>query len=278
MATPTLTKHTLDGALGPILVDILGAGRSSPRPAAVIVHGFKGFKDWGMFPVLSARLARAGYTAVSFNMSGSGVDDRGESVFPDRFGHNTFSAELSDLGAVLAALRAGQLGVTAPSGVGLVGHSRGGGISILQAARDPGVRALVTWAAISHVDRYPGQDAEWRARGHIVIENSRTKQQLPLYTDVLDDIVQNRGGSLDIRGAAARIAVPWLIAHGAADPTVPAAEAEALARASGRATTELLLIEGAGHTFGATHPLKAETPELSRVMEQTVAWMRALSG
>ena len=275
MATPSLTKHTLDGALGPILVDVLGAGRSSLRPAVVIVHGFKGFKDWGMFPVLAARLARAGYTAVSFNMSGSGVDDRGESVFPDRFGHNTFSAELVDLGAVLAALAAGQLGVTAPPAIGLVGHSRGGGISILQAARDSRVRALVTWAAISHVDRYPGQDAEWRARGHIVIENARTKQQLPLYTDILDDILQNRGGSLDIRGAAARIAVPWLIVHGTADPTVPATEAEALARASGRATTELLLIENAGHTFGAAHPLKSESPDLSRVIERTVGWLGA---
>jgi pimeloyl-ACP methyl ester carboxylesterase len=125
------------------------------------------------------------------------------------------------------------------------------------------------------VDRYPGQDAEWRARGHIVIENARTKQQLPLYTDILDDVLQNRGGSLDIRGSAARIAVPWLIVHGTADPTVPAAEAEALARASGRATTELLLIENAGHTFGAAHPLKSESPDLSRVIERTVGWLGA---
>jgi len=277
MATPTLTKHTLPGVLGPILVDVLAAGRTSPRPAVVIVHGFKGFKDWGMFPVLAARLARAGYTAVSFNMSGSGIDDSGESAWPDRFSHNTFSAELADLGTVITALAAGELGVAPPTAIGLVGHSRGGGMSILQAARDQRVRALVTWAAISHVERYAGQEAEWRARGHLVIENSRTRQQLPLYTDALDDIERNRGGSLDIRGAAARIAVPWLVVHGTADPTVPAAEAEALVQASGRASTQLVLVENAGHTFGATHPLKAEPPELGQVIQQTVGWMGALA-
>ena len=46
-----------------------------PGPAVVVLHGFKGFKDWGMFPVFSERLARAGVTAVTPNLSGSGVDD-----------------------------------------------------------------------------------------------------------------------------------------------------------------------------------------------------------
>jgi dienelactone hydrolase len=277
MATPALAKHTLDGALGPILVDVLAAGRGSPRPAVVIAHGFKGFKDWGMFPVLASRLARAGHTAVSFNMSGSGVDDRGQSAWPGRFGHNTFSAELADLATVIDALAAGGLGVAPPSALGLVGHSRGGGVAILQAGRDDRVRALTTWAAISHVDRYAGQEDEWRARGHIVIENSRTKEQLPLYTELLDDIERNRRGSLDIRAAAARITVPWLIIHGTADPTVPSAEAEALATASGRPSTELLLVTGAGHTFGATHPLGSESAELRQVIDRTVEWMAAIA-
>src|ERR687894_562892 len=78
MATPSLTKHSLPGALGPILLDVRASGRSVPRPAVVIVHGFKGFKDWGMFPHLADRLGLAGFTAISLNMSGSGVDDSGD--------------------------------------------------------------------------------------------------------------------------------------------------------------------------------------------------------
>src|SRR3954465_9188090 len=111
MATPTLTKHSLPGDLGQILVDVRAGGRKSPRPAVLVVHGFKGFKDWGMFPPFAERLARAGFTAVTLSLSGSGVDDAGEFSLPDRFGHNTFSAELQDLQRVLDPLLAGDLGV-----------------------------------------------------------------------------------------------------------------------------------------------------------------------
>src|SRR3954453_2419477 len=107
MATPALTKHSLTGVLGQILIDIRSASRKTPRPAVAVVHGFKGFKDWGMFPHLAERLARAGFTAVTFNLSGSGVDDAGEFSLPDRFAHDTFTAGLTDLGRVLDALSEG---------------------------------------------------------------------------------------------------------------------------------------------------------------------------
>jgi dienelactone hydrolase len=275
MATPTLTKHSLPGALGQILVDVLAGGRSSPRPAVIVIHGFKGFKDWGMFPHLAERLARAGFTAVSFNLSGSGVDDAGEFSLPDRFGHNTFSAELQDLGRVIDALENGELGVPEPSATGLVGHSRGGGIAVLQAARDSRVRVLVTWAAISRVERWSAAErAAWRTAGHTEIQNARTGQILPLYTDVLDDIEQN-AESLDIEAAAEAIKVPWLIIHGTTDESVGFSEAESLKAASARRKTRLLPIEGGGHTFGATHPWNSTTPQLDSVFDATLSWLGA---
>jgi dipeptidyl aminopeptidase/acylaminoacyl peptidase len=272
MSTPTLTKSTLPGSLGEIFVDVRGGGRRSPRPAIVILHGFKGFKDWGVFPPFAERLARAGFTAVSLNVSGSGVDDRGEAVFTERFGRNTFSGELHDVGVVVDALAAGELGVAPPSVIGIVGHSRGGGMAVLQTARDPRIRALVTWAAISHVDRMPGMAKAWREAGHIVVENSRTGQKLPLFTDVLDDVEQNGNGTLDIPLAASRVNVPWLIVHGTDDPTVPVSEAERLGAASGRVTTQLVTLDNAGHTFGASHPFQGFTPVLDRVVTSTISW------
>lgn len=278
MATPTLSRHRLPGALGEILIDVRAGGRGSPRPAVLVLHGFKGFKDWGMFPVLADRLARAGLTAVSLNLTGSGVDDSGEFVFPERFGHNTFSAELADLHTALDALAAGELGVAAPAGIGLLGHSRGGGVAVLEAARERRIRALVTWAAISDVERWPRADwPAWRTRGRLDVVNSRTGQVLPLYTDVLDDIERHRA-ELDVEGAAARIEVPWLIVHGAADEAVNVHEARLLAAASERGTTELVIIPGAGHTFGAKHPWGGSTPALDQVMDRTVAWFAGYVG
>lgn len=275
MATPTLTKHSLPGLLGPILVDVRAGGRTSPRPAVLVVHGFKGFKDWGMFPPLAERLALAGFTAVSLNLSGSGVDDAGEFSLPDRFGHNTFSAEVQDIGHVIDALFQAQLGVSAPSTVGLVGHSRGGGVGILRTAQDPRIRALVTWSAISAVERWTDTEcAAWRAAGHTEIRNARTGQVLPLYTDVLDDI-EHHADSLDIQAAAARIRIPWLIIHGTEDESVRFSEAESLKAASVRKTTQLLPIERGAHTFGATHPWQSTTPQLDNVFDATVQWLAA---
>lgn len=275
MATPTLTKHSVPGALGQILIDVRAGGRTYSRPAVLILHGFKGFKDWGMFPPLAQRLALAGFTAVSPNLSGSGVDDAGEFSLPDRFGHNTFSAELQDAGRIVETLMRGELGVPPPSTLGVLGHSRGGGIAVLQTARDTRIRALVTWSAISRVERWPqDQRVSWRAVGHTEIKNARTGQVLPLYTDVLDDIEQN-SESLDIQAAAARVKAPWLIIHGTEDESVGFSEAEALKAASRGNQTRLLPIERGGHTFGATHPWHSSTPQLDTVFDSTVEWLAA---
>jgi dienelactone hydrolase len=270
MATPTLTQHRLPGVLGEILIDVRAGGRGSPRPAVVVVHGFKGFKDWGLWPALAERLARAGLSAVTLNLSGSGVDDSGEFVYPERFGHNTFSAELQDLRRVTDALAGGELGVAPPSAVGLLGHSRGGGIAVLHAASDARIKALATWAAISTVERWPAsQRAAWRSAGVNEVKNVRTGQVLPLYPDVLDDI-ERHAAALDIEAAAARVAVPWLIVHGTDDEAVALAEGERLAAAAPGA--RFLAVEGAGHTFGAIHPWGGATPALERVEDTTLAF------
>ena len=273
MSTPTLTHHQIPGALGPLLIDVRGGGRTSPRPAVVVIHGFKGFKDWGMFPPAAERLAQAGFTVVTFNFSGSGVDAQGEFAFADPFGRNTYSLELEDIDRVLAALEHGELGTAAPSSLGLLGHSRGGGGAILHAAGDPRIRALVTWSAIATVDRWPAATREsWRQRGILDIVNARTGQVLPLYTDLLDDLEQNGGGSLDIEAAAARMAAPWLIVHGTDDETVAFADAERLRAASAAPVTELLAVEGAGHTFGTVHPWAGMPPEFDQVLRASTTW------
>src|SRR5213076_864217 len=85
-----------------------------------------GFKDWGFFPYVADRLARAGLAVVSFNFSGAGVGD-GSDTFeePERFGHNTYTNELRDLDIVLDALTQGAFGFQL-SAYGLFGHSAGG--------------------------------------------------------------------------------------------------------------------------------------------------------
>jgi uncharacterized protein len=276
MATPTLTKHALSGTLGEILVDVRAGGRGSPRPAVVVVPGFKGFKDWGMFPPFAERLARAGISAVSVNLSGSGVDDAGDFTLIDRFGHNTYSAELDDALQVVDALVRGALGVAPPSSIGLVGHSRGGGIGVLAAAEDRRIAALATWAAISSVERWsPAEQRAWREAGMKEIVNTRTGQRLPLYPDVLDDIERHAGDRLNILAAAERLAIPWLIVHGAEDESVSPLEGEALHAAARSDRVRHVPVHGAGHTFGAVHPWRGETPAFRLVADETLGFLAA---
>lgn len=231
-------------------------------PPVLIVHGFKGFKDWGFFPLLAERLAAAGWMACRFNLSGSGLgEDPDRFSERERFERNTYSREQADIAVLVEALAAGALpGLAGPAPrLGLFGHSRGGGGAILAAARDPRVAALVTWAAIATVDRYdPATCAAWRRQGSLCVENARTGDVFALGTDLLDDIEQNRA-ALDILAAAGRLAIPSLVVHGEADEAVPLAEGEAIAAALGP-RGRLLRIAGAGHTFGAAHPPAPAAP------------------
>jgi len=281
MATPIHTTFELTAADGgPLRGDVRTAAGEAPRPAVVICHGFKGFKNWGFFPHLADRLARGGLSAVSVNFASSGVGPEGDRFSEaERFGRGTFGRDLQDLGRLVETLRAGRLpGVrAAPSAVGLFGHSRGGGLAVLHAGGDPDVGALVTWSAIGSPFRWgPETIRKWKADGRIQITNQRTGEVLPLYLDVLDELEGDRDGRFDMAAAAERVRVPWLIVHGEADETVSVREAQLLHKASDE-RAELLVVRHGSHTFGARHPWAGSTRELDQAMDATVGWfLRAL--
>jgi pimeloyl-ACP methyl ester carboxylesterase len=99
-------------------------------------------------------------------------------------------------------------------------------------------------------------------------KNTRTGQILPLYTGILDE-VDTRPEELDIESAARQIIVPWLLAHGAADESVPLGEGEVLEACAG-SHTRFLSIPGAGHTYGAVHPWKGMTPALETLFDASI--------
>src|ERR1051325_4064386 len=117
--------------------------------------------------------------------------------------------------------------------------------------------------------RWTADDVKtWRGRGFTEITNSRTGQVMRLGTDLLEDVELHGKTKVNIESAAAKVRVPWLIVHGTGDETVPSEEAERLhSRAKGVST--LRLIEGAGHTFEAKHPLNQIPPALEKVVSET---------
>jgi pimeloyl-ACP methyl ester carboxylesterase len=137
------------------------------------------------------------------------------------------------------------------------------------------VRSVVTWAAVDHFLRWDAAQIEqWRRDGRIEVVNTRTGQVLPIGRDALDDIDAHGDEALNILAAAGRLRVPWLVVHGSADPAVPVSVARRLAARSG-APTELLLMDGADHTFGVRHPWAGSTREFDEVLERTVGHLTA---
>jgi uncharacterized protein len=259
------------------LVDLPDA--AGPRPTIVICHGFKGFMEWGFFPVTATLLATRGFSVVRFNLSGTGMRPGDELVTdPAAFRDNTHSRELEEVLAVLAAV-GGEIaaGRVDRSRLGLLGHSRGGGNAILAAAepawRDE-IRALVTWASIARVDRYSDEHKEvWRRTGELPVTNARTGQRLSLGLPLLADLEEN-ASRLDIRAAAGKGKSPWLIVHGEEDESVPVDEARQLATAAVNAHRqhEVLLLPGAQHTFGCRHPFVGPTRDLIAALNATQTW------
>jgi pimeloyl-ACP methyl ester carboxylesterase len=235
----------------------------------LVLHGFKGFKDWAFFPYVCRKLAAAGHAVVSFNFSGSGIGPDPERFTElEAFAANTLSREVEEVGWVADWTMAGDLLPRRPQRLGLLGHSRGGGEAVVHAASDPHVGALVTWSAVSTFDRWSeATRAEWRESGRIYVLNSRTGQQMPLDVGLLEDF-EARREALDVERAAARVEAPWLIVHGERDETVELHEAKVLARSSRGARLEILA--DAGHTFEVGHPFGGPSPQLDHALRTTI--------
>jgi dienelactone hydrolase len=277
VATMSKTSFELTGVDGgPLRGEVRTAGGGVDRPAVIICHGFKGFKDWGFFPHLAVRLANAGMTVVTFNFSGSGVGPDGESFSePERFRRATISNDLTDVRIVSDALMMGGLvaGLAVPRALGALGHSRGGAVALLFAARRPECQALVTWSAIASFLRWDEATvARWRATGRMDITNVRTGDVLPLFSGYLDDLDADSEGELNLMRAAADLAIPWLVVHGDADESVSLDDAHELVNAAASDTATLAVVKDGSHTLGARHPWAGSTPQLDEGMDRTVEW------
>ncbi|WP_158797781.1 S9 family peptidase [Pedobacter sp. L105] len=221
------------------------------QPNILFVHGFKGFKDWGAHNLVASNFASAGYRYFKFNLSHNGVTAAhpNEVTDLDAFAANTVSMELKDLDTVI-----NYIVHTYPlSPLYLIGHSKGGGLTIIKGAYDERVNKIVTWSAIADFSSLwkKEQEEEWLSNGRIFVENARTKEKMPLDVTLLEDYNAHLE-EFNILAAASAIPIPWLILHGDDDVNVQFSVAQQLAQAQPRA--KLQKIPGANHVYGATHP------------------------
>jgi pimeloyl-ACP methyl ester carboxylesterase len=241
-------------------------------PCIILVHGFKGFKDWGFWPLMGEYFAKNGYFVLTFNFSHNGIGDNLlEFSELDKFAENTFSLEISELSELIDAYKNNFFGDTVNKMIGVVGHSRGGAVSVLTSGINKNINALAMWASVAKVDRYSErQKLKWRKKGVFEVLNSRTKQVMRLNISLLEDIEKNKSGLLNVEKAVSGFHKPLLIAHGDQDLAVPVKEAELLFSWSDKIKSELFIIPGIGHTFGMQHPDNGSNVKFNALINKTL--------
>ena len=139
---------------------------------------------------------QSGLNFLKFNFSHNGVSSERPLEFSDleAFGNNNFSIELEDLESVIEWAKNNLEQKVDLSRIYFLGHSRGGGISILKAASNSNVKKLVSWASVSDFEKRIENEKVnlWKDRGVVYIFNSRTNQQMPLNYQYYQDYITNK--------------------------------------------------------------------------------------
>ena len=267
-------NSVLEGPNGrPIVFDFYTPGEVQNIPVLVFCHGYKGFKDWGAWNLMSEKLVSAGIAVLKFNFSFNGSTISQPIDFPDleAFGQNNYSKEVRDLEAVIDFIKTDSRfdNPINREHIILMGHSRGGGIVSIVASGNPMIRGLVTLAAVSNFEKRFKIGSEefnnWKETGVKYIVNGRTKQQMPHYFQFYEDFEQH-AQQLNIERAVRSLDIPHLIIHGNADTSVWVNEAHDMAAWNTEA--RLLIVDDANHVFGVSHPW--EKSELSDEMDLVV--------
>ncbi len=199
-----------------------------PNHVILIGHGLTANLDRPFLKALAEELAANGFHALRFSWSGNGGSE-------GDFRESCISREVEDLGSIIDTVTA------AGYSVSYAGHSMGGAVGTLRAARDPRLCYVISLAGMvetsGFVDRefagvVPDEGLMW------------DEPDFPLSSTFVNDL-RSIGSTT---AEAQKITVPYLLLHGIQDDLVPASEAVALFNTGAGNPGYLVEIE-ADHTF-----------------------------
>ena len=265
----------------PIVWDAFFNNDNNKKPLVIFCHGYKGFKDWGAWDLVAEAFMKANLFYVKFNFSHNGGTVEQPIDFPDlnAFAENNYSKELEDLDAMISFLISKKNEFSNQidaNDISVIGHSRGGGISILKTKEDQRIKKLITWASVSSFGKRTsttGDLEQWEKDGVKYVLNGRTKQKMPHNFQFYLDFKANEQ-RLNIENAEKNINVPHLIIHAKEDPSVLYQEALNLHQWNPK--SELFTIENSNHVFDAKHPwTERKMPSnLEKVVNKTVDFIK----
>ncbi len=226
-----------------------GAGESPQSGWLVVLgHGVTGDKDRPLITDTAAALNAAGFDTLRFSFAGNGASE-------GDFRAATITKEAGDLDAVLSAV------APSYSNIGYIGHSMGGAVGVIQAARDSRISALVSLAGMIDTKTFAVTEfGEETPDDGMMWEEESCPLSSAYMTDLCDTIqsVAPRVGS---------VTAPWLLLHGTEDDVVLPRDTEQVQQIKGDAV-QVVLVDGADHSFN--HPAHKK-----QATDTVVSWLSA---
>ena len=234
--------------------DISFDKKNKKQPLVIFLHGFKGFKDWGHFNLIASNFANQGFSFLKLNFSHNGTDKDNLIDFVDleAFGNNNFSKEIQDIDDLLNYLFSKQTDYPFLDldNITLIGHSKGGATSLIKGMEDQRIHKIITWNGVIYLkERYANQLDEWKDKGVLYIDNARTNQQMPIFYQLAEDVLNNRE-RFNIPKLSQKSNKPILVIHCKEDQTVSIDEPLSIKENF----TQLEVLETGSHTFDGSHP------------------------
>lgn len=256
------------------------ASKGGFKGCALMVHGYKGFREWGLWRGLAERWAQSGWEVyrMDFSHNGHVAPFHEDCLDTEVWSQNRYHIEAEEVAFALTQLAHKHRRVM------VMGHSRGGGMALLGGRKfeEEGgqLAGVACWAPVSNVfHRFPKGEAlaQWQASDRLEVLNGRTGQILVHpYAFYLE--AMTRASELDIQSATSSLSCPALVVHGTADDAVAWQEGNDIASWAARGTFGL--VDGANHVFGMSHPWQdASTwPEhLSQAWEVQAEWLKSVT-
>ena len=256
--------------------DLHYAGHTS-CPILLIIHGFRGSKNWGFFPTIAEEFAQNGSIVLTWNMSLNGYSKNSQYIDqPDNFARNTITQEMVDTQSIIDSILqddriiSGDIRSHWNGDIHVLGHSRGGGIGILISAENPSIKKLALWNTISRFGRFTERQKKlWSETGTFPIDETEDGIIIAMNYTYISDLEFHSDEYSPLR-AITEVSADILIVHAEQDMTVPIREAYALQEKSHSA--HMHSIPQAGHIFGCTHPFTEMTSSLRDAIDTTTAF------
>jgi uncharacterized protein len=209
------------------------AFHAGSRVDALIIfgHGVTGNKDRPHLIAIAEGLAEIGWPCLRVSFSGNGESE-------GHFQDSCITKEISDLQSVFDV-------VPHDLNIIYVGHSMGGAVGVLTAARDLRIKVLVSLSGMAHTaDFIQREFSDVTPDAGLMWE----EENCPLSQAYVDDLRFIH----DTLSAAEAVTQPWLLIHGDADEIIPIQDSCDAFKVAICERKKLIEIPNAEHSFDDT--------------------------